>query len=116
MGNEDDVLQLVCLPCRLGQDSPLGNEDDVLATELLLKLTDQPGLNLLELLQLGHGHEDNDGLLASTAVNLLSSSDVQLPQLGLQVAVDLQVKQSLADLLLNLVRLLISGLDNLTAG
>ena len=35
------LLQLVGLPCRLGQDSPLGDEDHMLAAELLLKLSDQ---------------------------------------------------------------------------
>merc|ERR1719219_536221 len=41
------LLQLVGLPGGLGQDPPLGNEDDVLATELLLELSHQPGLDLL---------------------------------------------------------------------
>ena len=44
-----------------------------------------PGLDLLELLKLGHGHEDDDGLLASTAVNLLGCSNVQFSQLSLQL-------------------------------
>ena len=36
------LLQLVCLPCGLGQDGSLSNEHNMLATELLLQLTDQP--------------------------------------------------------------------------
>ena len=46
--------------------------------------------------------------------NLLCSSDVELPQLGLQVRVDLQVEQGLADALLDLVGLLIVQLDDLS--
>ena len=63
-----------------------------------------------------HWHEDDDGLLAPAAVDLLGGGDVELPQLGLQVRVDLEVQQGLADPLLDLVRLLIVRLDNLTAG
>ena len=37
------LLQLVGLPGGLGQDPPLGDEHNVLAGELLLQLTDQPG-------------------------------------------------------------------------
>lgn len=46
----------------LGQDATLADEHDVLAGELLLQLTDQPGLDLLEGLLLGHRHVDDDGL------------------------------------------------------
>ena len=75
-----------------------------------------PGLNLLERLELGHWHENDDGLLSSSTVNLLGGGDIELPKGGLQVAVDLEVQQSLADLLLDLVGLLIVGLDNLSSG
>ena len=40
------LLQLVCLPCRLGKNSPLGNEDHMLAAELLLELSNQPKIKL----------------------------------------------------------------------
>jgi hypothetical protein len=36
----------------------------MLAAEFLLQLTDQAGLDLLVLSQLGHRHEDNDSFLA----------------------------------------------------
>ena len=75
-----------------------------------------PGLNLLERLELGHWHENDDGLLSSSTVNLLGCGDIELPKGGLQVAVDLEVQQSLADLLLDLVGLLIVRLDNFTTG
>lgn len=54
------LFLLVNFPRRLGEDSPLGNEDDMLARELLLQLTDQPGLNLLEGLQLRNRHKDDN--------------------------------------------------------
>lgn len=54
--------------------------------------------------------------LECNCTNLLCSSDVELPQLSLQVGVDLQVEQGLADALLDLVRLLIVHLDDLTPG
>ena len=56
------LLLLVHFPSRLGQNPPLGNEGDVLARELLLELSDQASLNLLEGLQLRHWNEDNNGL------------------------------------------------------
>merc|ERR1712179_294122 len=65
-------LPSIYQPCGLGQDTPLGNEHHMLSTELLLKLSNQPGLDFLELLQLRHRDEDNDGLLSPTAVNLLA--------------------------------------------
>ena len=127
------LLQLVGFPGGLGQDPPLGNEDHMLATELLLQFSHQPGLNvitklslrrsenapgldLLERLQLGNRHEDHEAFLALAAVHLLGGGDVELPQGGLEVTVHLQVQQSLADLLLDLVGLLIVRLDNLSSG
>ena len=43
------LLQLVCLPGGLGQNSSLGDEDDMLATELLLQLSDQSKILNLQL-------------------------------------------------------------------
>ena len=53
-GHGSLLLKLVGLSCWLGQDPSLGNEDDVLAGELLLQLANQTGLDLLERLQLGN--------------------------------------------------------------
>merc|ERR1719250_567342 len=91
------------------------DEGDVLARELLLQLPHQAGLDLLESLQLGHRHEHNDGLLVVRAINLLSCSDVKLPELGLEVAADLQVQEGLADTLLDLIRLFAPGFDDLAS-
>ena len=67
------LLQLVGLPGGLGENPPLGDEHDMLAGELLLELPHQPGLDLLEGLQLGHGNEDHDGLLSTSTVNLATA-------------------------------------------
>merc|ERR1719233_2270031 len=102
------LLQLVCLPSGLGQDGSLSDEHNMLSTELLLQLTDQPCLNLLESFQLRNWHEDHDCFLACGALNLLGGGDVQLAQRGLGVSVDLKVEESLGNLLLNLVWFLIA--------
>merc|ERR1719410_944928 len=109
------LLQLVCLPGGLGKDSPLGNEHNVLAAELLLEFSHKPGLNLLECLLLRNRHEDDNSLLAPGTVDLLGGGDVELPEGGLQVAVDLKIQESLADLLLNLIRLLVISLHNFSS-
>lgn len=49
-----------CLVAGLGQNFAVSDEHNVFAAEFLLQLTDQSDLNLLECLQLGHGHVDND--------------------------------------------------------
>ena len=74
-----------------------------------------PSLDLLESLQLRYWDKDYDGFLASSALHLLGGGDVQLPQGGLKVRVDLQVQNCLRDLLLNLIRFRIMRLDNLAA-
>ena len=53
--------------------------------------------------------------LGTALSNLLGSSDVQFPQLGLEVGVDLQVEERLADALLDLVGLLVVHLDDLAS-
>ena len=76
------LLQLVGLPGGLGEDPPLGDEHDMLAGELLLELPHQPGLDLLEGLQLGHGNEDHDGLLSTSTVNLAKASKGMIYQMS----------------------------------
>ena len=55
----------------LGKDCALGDEDDVLAAELLLQFADQAGLNLLEFLGEAERHEDDDGGLVASSFNFL---------------------------------------------
>ena len=71
----------------LAQDSALGHKDDMAIRELLLELASKPAthlvtqhifpiqspsplLNLVESLELGNGHKDNDGFLATLDINL----------------------------------------------
>ncbi len=106
------LFLLVHFPRRLGQDPPLGNEDYVLARELLLKLTNQTGLDLLEGLLLRHGNKDHNGLLALD-LDLLGSGDVELTEVLLEVRIHLEVQEGLRDCLLEVVGSVAIRLDNL---
>ena len=57
----------------LRQNSPLGDEDDVLPAELLLQLAHQAHLDFLERLQLRDGDEDNNRFPATANFDLLES-------------------------------------------
>jgi len=98
---------------RLRQDLPLSNDDEVLSAELLLELADESRLDLLELGELWHGHEQDDGLLASRSVHLARARQVQLTQLHLEVTGGLEVEHGLGDLALQLGRLQVTLLDQL---
>lgn len=49
----------------------LCDEYHMLAAEFLLQLTHEPHLDLLEGLQLGHRHKDDDGFPATTNLDFL---------------------------------------------
>jgi hypothetical protein len=85
------------LPRGLGQNFPLGDKHNMVSRELLLQFTDQTGLDLLELLELRHGHVDDDRLLAAE-LNFLGLGYVQFLQLRLEVRVHLQLQQGLGNL------------------
>jgi hypothetical protein len=59
---------------RLAHDTALSDKEDVAVGELLLELTDETRLNLVELLQKGDRDEDDDSLLAVTDFDLLMQS------------------------------------------
>jgi len=91
----------------LSKDVTLGNNDDSLSRELLLQLTDQTGLDLLEGLLKLERHIHDDGLASSTAVNLLGGSDVKVTKGSLQLSGShLKVEKLLGDLGLELIGLL----------
>jgi len=69
----------------LREDGSLGDNHNVSATELLLKLADDSVLDLVEILQLAERHEDDDGLAATVKVELLSSGDVSAVELSLEL-------------------------------
>ena len=107
------LLLLVHFPSRFGQNPPLGNEGDMLARELLLKLANQASLDLLEGLQLGHWNEDHNSLLSMSNLHFLGSSDVQFPQMTLKVGVHFQVQKSLGDGLFKVIGSIAIRLQNL---
>lgn len=95
-------LGCFCLFCAaflswLRQNSPLSDEDHVLPAELLLQLVHEPHLDLLERLQLGNRHKDDDGFPTAAHFDFLGGRDVQLAQLGLEVRVHLQLQEGLGD-------------------
>lgn len=55
---------------RAGQDAALSNKEDVAVGELLLELTGQALLDLVEALEERDGDEDDNGLLAVADLNL----------------------------------------------
>lgn len=54
------LVALARLPRRLGEDLAVANKHHVLPGEFLFQLTHQADLHLLEGLQLGHRHIDDD--------------------------------------------------------
>jgi hypothetical protein len=63
-------LLLARVTSRLRHDTALSNEENVTVRELLLELTGESLLDLVEGLELRNGNEDNDSLLATTNLNL----------------------------------------------
>lgn len=63
----------------LAKDGPVGDDHYVLARELLLKLADDLGLDLVELGEKLEGDGDDDGLLGVGDIDLLGGGD---PKLG----------------------------------
>lgn len=66
--------------------------------ELLLELAGEAALDLVERLELGHGDEDHDRLLAALDVDLAGSRDLEGAELGLEVGdAVLEVEDRLSD-------------------
>mmetsp|Transcript_13073 Transcript_13073/g.34566 ORF Transcript_13073/g.34566 Transcript_13073/m.34566 type:complete len:248 (-) Transcript_13073:24-767(-) len=88
----------------LVQDRAVRDEDDVLLVELLLKLADEPPLDLLHRLPHAEREVDDNRFPALPHVHLLRGGDGDLAQLGLDVARrrHLDVEQRLGHLLLQL--------------
>lgn len=76
---------LACILSRwLRQNSPLGDYYHVFTREFLLQFSDNPSLNLLEGLELRVRDPDDDSLLAADC-DLLCATNLQLPELWLEV-------------------------------
>lgn len=103
-GTGAQSLGLLGTGVTLSEDVTLGNNDDVTSGELLLQLTHKTGLDLLEWLLELVGHINDDGLASSTAVNLLSGSDVKIAKRRLQFGGGhLKVEKLLGNLGLELI-------------
>jgi len=113
---EWSLLLLVSgLSSGLGKDSSLGENDDVLARELLLEFSDDLLVDLLPGLDLWEGNEKDDGLSAGSNLEFLGGLEVKLLQDGLKVGsgVVLDLDESGGKLLLAIGGLLASILENL---
>ncbi len=99
-----------------GEDAPLSDNDDVPSGELLLKLPDQLGLDLVDHLELLVRDDDHDGLLGAN-IDLLGGGDVNLAKIGLQLSRGVpEVEKCLGHGGLKGSRLLIAVLANLVQG
>ena len=58
---------------------------DIISPELLLQLADKSGLDLVEVLKLSEGDEDDNSLAAATDLELLGSRDVKITEISLQL-------------------------------
>jgi len=103
-GARTKSLRLLRSGVGLAEDLALGNDDNMSAAELLLELTYKLGLDTLEgLLELVRNVQ-NDGLAASSAVNLLGGGDVEVTERRLELSRGhLQVQELLSDLVLELI-------------
>jgi len=100
------------LSCWFRKNSPMSDEDNVLATELLLELSHESRLNLLIAAQLRNWHRDDDSLL-TLYIYLLGSSNAQLRKNSLQVTVHFEFQESLRNGHFKFIRLLPLWLHNL---
>ena len=106
-------LRLLRSGVGLAEDLALGNDDDMSAAELLLELTDKLGLDALEgLLELVRNVQD-DGLAASSAVDLLGGGDVEVTEGRLELSRGhLQVQELLSNLVLELIGFLDASVES----
>jgi len=113
---EWSLLLLVSgLSSGLGKDSSLGENDDVLARELLLEFSDDLLVDLLPGLDLWEGDEKDNSLSAGSNLEFLGGLEVKLLQDSLKIGsgVVLDLDESGGKLLLAIGGLLASILENL---
>mmetsp|Transcript_17077 Transcript_17077/g.28519 ORF Transcript_17077/g.28519 Transcript_17077/m.28519 type:complete len:200 (-) Transcript_17077:41-640(-) len=97
----------------LGKDGALSHDDNMLAAQLLLQLTDKSGLDLVEILELSEGNKDHSSLAATTDLEFLGGRDVQVAEVSLElVGGHLKVEKFLSNKGLELIRLGTIGLHN----
>lgn len=81
------LLSLSVVAGLLSNNAALADDNNVLATELLLKFSYQADVKTLELAELVEGHGQDDSLLAIVNLELLSTKNVEVTELSLQFAV-----------------------------
>ena len=91
----------------VAKDCALGNNEHKGAGELFLELANKLGVDRLERLEKLVGNVKDDGLLSTSAVNLLCGSDVEVLEGGLEIGGGhLQVEELGTNLGLELIGLL----------
>ena len=91
------LLSLAIVPGLLGDDAALADDNDVLAAELLLELTNQADVKTLKLAELVEGDGQNNSLLAIINLELFGTENVEVIELGLHVTIA-HVGKELSDL------------------
>ena len=81
------LLSLSVVAGLLSNNAALADDNNVLATELLLEFSYQADVKTLELAELVEGHGQDDSLLAIVNLELLSTKNVEVTELSLQFAV-----------------------------
>lgn len=88
----------------LRQDGSLSDDDHMSTTELLLQLTDETRLDLVEVLQLLEGNEYNDSLSPGIHFDLLGGADVEVMKVSFELSgTHLEVQQLIGDLVLEII-------------
>ena len=91
------LLCLAVVAGLLGDNAALANDNNVLATELLLELTNQADVKTLKLAELVEGDGQNNSLLAIINLELFGTENVEVIELGLHVTIA-HVGKELSDL------------------
>jgi len=92
------ALGLLGASVGLSKDGALGDNEDVPSRELLLELTDEALLDLVERFEQLVWNVQDDGLAATAAVDLLGGSDEEVAEGSLQLSGGhLQVEELLGD-------------------
>lgn len=101
------TLGLLGTSVGLSENVTLCDNNDVTSGELLLELTDQTGLDLVEGLLELEGHIHDDGLGSGSAVDFLGGGDVEVTKGGLELGGGhLEVEKLLGNLGLEFIGLL----------
>ena len=91
------LLCLAVVAGLLGDNAALADDNNVLATELLLQLTNQADVKTLKLAEFVEGDGQNNSLLAIINLELLGTENVEVVELGLHVTIA-HVGKELSDL------------------